>query len=492
MLVKLKFLKVFPIILAIIFFNCKQNEDKKSLLVYCAAGIKPVVEKVAKQYYEDYGVRVDLQYGGSGTLLSNLRVAKQGDLYLAADKSYIDEAIAFGILKETQPLAFIKPVIAVAKGNPKKINSTEDLFTENIKVAIANPDAASIGRLTKKMFKQSEQWESLEGNISVLMPTVNEVANTIKLGTTDAGIIWDATANQYEDLDIVNISEFDSFVKNITIGVLSYSEQSTEALKFLRYLSAKDKGLRVFNEFSYQPIEGDIWSEKPELLFYSGGVNRLAIDKTIQAFENREGVEVSRVYNGCGILVSQIKAGQQPDAYLSCDVSFMTQVEEQFNTITDISKTNIVIAVEKGNPKNIQSLKDLTKEGLQLGVCNYNQSALGALTKKLFESQNIWDDVYKNVRSQTPTADLLVNQIRTGSLDAVVVYEANVSQVKDKLDIVMLSESQANALQNFGILTNSKNQNTMKRLLKMLTNENSKKSYLENGFEWKYNHTNSE
>lgn len=492
MLVKLKFLKVFPIILAIIFFNCKQNEDEKSLLLYCAAGIKPVVEKVAKQYYEEYGVRVDLQYGGSGTLLSNLRVAKQGDLYLAADKSYIDEAIAFGILKETQPLAFIKPVIAVAQGNPKKINSTQDLFAENIKVAIANPDAASIGRLTKKMFKQSGQWESLEGNISVLMPTVNEVANTIKLGTTDAGIIWDATANQYEDLEIVNISEFDSFVKNITIGVLSYSEQSTEALKFLRYLSAKNKGLRVFNEFSYQPIEGDIWSEKPELLFYSGGVNRLAIDKTIQAFEKREGVEVSRVYNGCGILVSQIKAGQQPDAYLSCDVSFMTQVEEQFNTITDISKTNIVIAVEKGNPKNIQSLKDLTKEGLQLGVCNYNQSALGALTKKLFESQNIWDDVYKNVRSQTPTADLLVNQIRTGSLDAVVVYEANVSQVKDKLDIVMLSESQANALQNFGILTNSKNQNTMKRLLKMLTNENSKKSYLENGFEWKYNHTNSE
>ena len=263
-----------------------------------------------------------------------------------------------------------------------------------------------------------------------------------------------------------------------------------EALKFLRYLSAKNKGLKEFNEFAYQPIQGDEWSEKPELLFYSGGVNRLAVDKTIQYFEEREGVAVSRVYNGCGILVSQIKAGQQPDAYLSCDVSFMTEVEEQFNTITDISKTNIVIAVEKGNPKNIQSLKDLTKEDLQLGVCNYNQSALGALTKRLLESQNIWDAVYKNVRSQTPTADLLVNQIRTGSLDAVVVYEANVSQVKDKLDIVMLSEDQANALQNFGILSNSKNQNTMKRLLKMLTSDHSKKSYLEHGFEWKYTQTN--
>lgn len=490
MLKKLNLFKICPIILAVICFSCKQKGNEKSLLLYCAAGMKPVVEKVAKQYFEEYGVHIDLQYGGSGTLLSNLRIAKQGDLYLAADKSYIDEAIAFGVLKETQPLAFIKPVVAVANGNPKNIKTVEDLFNEDIKVVIANPDAASVGRLTKKMFEQSEQWESLERNISVLMPTVNEVANTIKLGTTDAGIIWDATANQYEDIQIVNVPQFDAFVKNITIGVLSYSVQSTEALKFLRYLSAKNKGLKAFNEFSYRPIEGDEWSEKPELLFYSGGVNRLAIDKTIQAFEEREGVEVSRVYNGCGILVSQIKAGQQPDGYLSCDVSFMTQVEDRFNTITDISKTNIVIAVQKGNPKNIQSLKDLTNNELQLGVCNYNQSALGALTKKLLESQNIWDEVYENVRSQTPTADLLVNQIRTGSLDAVVVYEANVSQVRDKLDIVWLSEDQANALQNFGILTNSKNQNTMRRLLKMLTNENSKKSYLENGFEWKYNQAN--
>ena len=489
MVARLKFSSFLIVLLAVLCVNCKPANEEKTLLLYCAAGIKPVVEKVTKEYYKEYGVRVDVQYGGSGTLLSNLRIAKQGDLYLAADKSYIQEAVSFGLIKEIQSLAFIKPVISVAKGNPKNIKTVEDLFQDTVKVAIANPEAASVGRLTKKMLTQSNQWEALNKNIVVLMPTVNEVANTIKLGTTDAGIIWDATANQYEELDIVNVPLFESFIKNITIGVLDCSKQPTEAIKFMRYLSAKNKGLPVFKSFAYQPIVGDVWNEKPQLLFYSGGVNRLAIDKTIQAFEKREDVEINRVYNGCGILVSQIKAGQQPDAYLSCDVSFMTQVEDKFNTITDISKTNIVIAVEKGNPKKIQSLEDLTIEGLQLGICNHNQSALGALTKKLLESKSIWNDVYKNVRSQAPTADLLVNQIRTGSLDAVVVYEANVSQVKDKLDIVRLSEENANALQNFGILSNSENQNLMKRLLKALTDVNSKKSYLDNGFEWKYRKT---
>ena len=471
----------------LIFGSCKGDADsEKSLLVYCAAGTKPVVEKVAKEYFKEYGVRVDLQYGGSGTLLSNLRVAKQGDLYLAADKSYINEAISFGLIQETQALAFIKPVIGVAKGNPKGISKVEDLYKEDIRVAIANPDAASIGRLTKKMLQKFENWKDLEKNITVLMPTVNEVANTVKLGTTDAGIIWDATANQYDAIDIVSIPKFASFEKNITIGVLSFSKQPTEALRFLRYLSASNKGLPVFNELGYKAIKGDVWKEKPELLFYSGGVNRLAIDKTIQAFEKREGVEVTRVYNGCGILVSQIKAGQKPDAYLSCDVSFMTQVEDKFKNIIDISKTNIVVVTQKGNPKKITNLKDLTKENLQIGVCNHNQSALGALTKKLLESQNIWDAVYKNVRTQTPTADLLVNQIRTGSLDAVIVYAANIAQVKDKLDVIQLNQEQATALQNFGVSIHSENQFLTKRLLKALTNESSKKSYLKNGFEWKF------
>ena len=476
--------------LVFIIFICigcgENNNSEKTIMVYCAAGTKPVVEKIAKQYFQEYGVRVDLQYGGSGTLLSNLRIAKQGDIYISADRSYMDEAIAFGLIHETQPLAYIKPVIAVAKGNPKQIKNVTDLYRESVDVAIANPDAASIGRLTKKMLTATGDWEPLKKNITVLMPTVNEIANSIKIGAVDAGIIWDATANQYDEIDIVSDPKFESYIKNIIMGVLRSSDHPTEALKFLRYLSAEDKGLPVFKELGYQPIEGDKWQEEPELLFFSGGVNRLAVDKTIEAFENREGIAVIRVYNGCGILVSQIKAGQKPDAYLTCDISFMSQVEESFDEIQDISKTKIVIATKKGKPKNIKTLNDLSSEGLELGVCNHQQSALGELTKRLIEGEGIWESVYKNVRSQTPTADLLVNQIRTGSLDAVIVYEANIAQVRDKLDIVFIELNKATALQNFGLSVQSDHKFLTRRLLKALTDEPSKKNYLANGFEWEF------
>ena len=175
-------------------------------------------------------------------------------------------------------------------------------------------------------------------------------------------------------------------------------------------------------------------------MFYSGGVNRVAIENTIQSFEKREGVIVERVYNGCGILVSQIKAGQRPDAYLTCDITFMDQVEDYFVDIEDVSNTLILIAVKHGNPKNVTGLHDLLKEDMRIGVCNPQQSALGALVKTLLEGKGIWDKLQPNIYSQTPTADLLVNQLRTGSLDAVIVYEANVAQVRDKVQTIGIDD----------------------------------------------------
>lgn len=97
-------------------------------------------------------------------------------------------------------------------------------------------------------------------------------------------------------------------------------------------------------------MEGDAWVEVPKAVLFSGGVNRLAIEDTIQRFERREGARVTRVYNGCGILVSQMKAGQHPDAYFACDVSFLPPVKDLFLEPLNVSETDIVLLVAKGNP----------------------------------------------------------------------------------------------------------------------------------------------
>ncbi len=476
------------LLLAFILQSCggAKKQGNEALFFYCAAGMKPAVSLIADEYSKKYGVDIQLQYGGSGTLLSNIRVAQRGDLYLAADQSYIEKAREYNLIDETASVARLTPVVIVKQGNPKNIRTIKDLLRPDVRVAIANPAAASIGRLTKKMLQESGQWQRLRQHVKVLKPTVNDVANDVKIGSVDAGIVWDATGNQYPELQNIAVPEFDRHVKQVTIAVLKSSKNPTAALRFIRYLTARDRGLLVFEKLGYTPIDGDAWEEKPRLLFYSGGVNRIAVDKAIRAFEEREGVRVTTVYNGCGILVSQIKAGQKPDAYLTCDTTFMRQVKDIFSEVQDISSTPIVILADKGNPRNIRSLRDLTKPGLKLGVCNPQQSALGELTANMLKRHGLYEAVMKNVRSQTPTADLLVNQMRTGSLDAAIVYLANTSQVKDKLAIIPIMVDDATATQNLGLGVNSRHKHLMRRLFQFITSDSSRENYLANGFEWEY------
>src|SRR5262245_38579518 len=94
------------------------TDDRQPLLVFCAAGIRVPVDAAARAYQEELGVPVHLQYGGSQTLLANVEASHRGDLYIPADDSYLKIARDKGLAAEAIPLAGMKPVLAVKKGNP--------------------------------------------------------------------------------------------------------------------------------------------------------------------------------------------------------------------------------------------------------------------------------------------------------------------------------------------------------------------------------------
>lgn len=459
-------------------------QHDQPLVFYCAAGIQIPVDQIVKEYENEYGVSVQVNYGGSGTLLSNLRVTQTGDLFLAADDSYIQLARELDLLEESIPLATMIPVIAVAKGNPKKIHGIQDLMRDDVRFALANPDAAAVGRIARDLLQKEGIWDSLNQHVTVSKPTVNEIANDLKIGAVDAGIVWDAFAASYPELEIIHSPLLDLGQQTISVGIVKKTLHPTDALRFARYLSARDKGLPVFEKFGFHPVQGDVWAETPHVVFYSGGVNRLAIEDTLKRFQEREGVQIDTVYNGCGILVGQMKLGERPDAYFACDVSFIQQVGDLFYDPLNVSETDMVIVTAKGNPKGIRSLQDLSQGGLRLGVANAEQSALGALTKRLFDQLGIYDRIKGNIQSQTPTADLLVNQLRTGSLDAVIVYEANTPYVRQELELVRIDHPAAKAIQPYAVGKSSAYPHLMERLMKAICSAPSKEKFQSIGFHW--------
>ena len=459
---------------------------QKPLLMFCAAGIKPPVEAVAREYESTFGVRVQLQYGGSGTLLSNLRIADAGDLFLAADESYVKSARALGLLAETIPLARQRPVVAVAKGNPKNIRTLDDLLRGDARVALANPDAASIGRTVRALLQQAGQWAAFEKRLAVLKPTVNDIANDVKIGAVDAGIVWDATARQYPELELVAVPLFNPAVETIRICVLKRSPQPAAALRFARYLGARDKGLPQFARFHYEPVAGDEWAESPEIVLFSGAMLRSGIEKTLKEFEQREGCRITTVYNGCGILVAQMRAGQRPDAYFSCDTSFMKSVADLYLDPVNVVDNHLMIIVQKDNPKGIHTVQDLTKPGLRVGLPHHEKSAMGSIAWKMLVQMSLHDALRPNLKVESPTGDFLINQIRTGSLDAIIACRSNWTGVREHLDAVPIDHPLARMTQPFAVGRSTRYQQMLARLQDALTSATSRERFEAEGFGWRY------
>ena len=468
--------------------------DGDRLMFYCAAGMRLPVEQIAKQYQQQYGVEIQLQYGGSNTLLSQLEVSQLGDLYLAADESYLQMAQEKGLVQERLPVAKMSPVIIVPSGNPKQVQSLDDLLRQDVRVSLANPDQAAMGKLTRDCLTGLGKWEALQGNVQqqgVFKPTVNDVAADVQLGSVDAGIVWDAVAAQFEGVEIIRIDELADESVSVTVGVLSASKQPTSTLHFARYLTAADRGLLVFQEHGYQPTSGDQWSDSPQLTLFAGAVNRKVLEPIVETFQKRHGAVVHTVYNGCGILTAQMRAmqgGSQagfPDVYMACDVYYMDTVQDMFQDAVNVSDTQIVIAVASGNPKGIASLDDLIQPGVRVAIGQPDQCTIGVLTRKLLESEGIYDQLMReNVVTETATSALLIPSVATGAADAALVYLTDAKAESDKVDAVTLDSPLAQAVQPIGISTSSEQKQLARMLFEQVTH--AKEQFESVGFRWRY------
>lgn len=465
------------------------------LTLFCAAGLKPAMDEILTTYQSTYKVTVDIQYGGSGTLLSSIQIVPRGDLYLPADSSYLEEAIQKDLVRESIPAAHLSLVLAVPEGNPAGITSLDDLLRDGVRLAVAHPDQAAVGRRTRQVLQKRGLWASVEQRVKVMKPTVSDVATDLKLKAVDAAFIWSATAHQFSGVEVVPVPDLDPDPMVMAVGVLSASKQPTRALHLARYLTARDRGLPVLARHGFTPLEGDTWADHPRLIFFAGSVNRQAITPVIQAFEAREGVQINTVFNGCGILTSQMRVIHEqeqdlgfPDMYIACDVYYLDNVRDWFQDAVNVSSTDMVIVVPKGNPQGLQTLDDLTQPGLRVAIGQPEQCTIGALTRRMLQALNLYEPVLENVVTQTPSSAMLVPSVVTGAADATLAYRTDTLSVTNQVDTVLIPSDLAQAVQPFSIARRCPHKRMARRFRDLLGTASD--SYTAYGFQWQFGATN--
>jgi len=463
----------------------RTGDPREPLHVYVAAGVREPIEEAGRLFEDEVGIGLRIDAKSSGALLATIEQSLKGDLYIPADETFIADARRKNLIDEVIPIGSMRLVVAVARRNPKGVAGFADLFHENITVALPNDETASAKAAMKAL--GAEGWEKLKRAAKVEQPTVTEVALSVQTGAVTAGVIWDTTARQF-GLDSVDIAEFAKSKAIISAAVLKSSKRPTDALRLARFLAAPDRGQKVMEKHFYAPAPGgagDPWSLEPKITLFSGGLNGVGVRQTIDDFRRREGVHVVEEYQGCGVLIGMMKAGQHPDAYFACDVSFTPDVADLFVDFRNVSQTRMVILVPKANPKKIATLEDLAKPGVSVGVADEEKSALGALTKNLLIAVGAYEGVKANTKATAPTADFLVAQlVESGKLDAVVVYEANCNHVKNRATVIPIPHTAALAIQPIGVSKETKYPRLVARLRDAITAAQSRQRFEQAGFTW--------
>ena len=175
----------------------------RSLEVYAGSASKPAVQDLAAAFEERTRARVHVHFGGSGALLSQMQLARRGDVYLPGSSDFMELAKRRELVDSLSEvrLFYLVPAIAVARGNPQGIRSLEDLARPGLRVGIARPETVCVGLYGVEALERSGLAERVRPNIVNWAESCEKTAQMLSLGLVDAVLGWDV----FDDWDPARI-----------------------------------------------------------------------------------------------------------------------------------------------------------------------------------------------------------------------------------------------------------------------------------------------
>jgi molybdate transport system substrate-binding protein len=252
----MKRIVLLTLILVLTFVHHAQSSSNR-ILIYAGAASKPATEEIVKGFKEKTGIVADVIFGGSGFVLSQMKLSKKGDLYFPGSSDFMELAKKEDLVfpESEKIVVYLVSAINVQKGNPKGIHSLRDLTKDRIRVAIANPEMVCVGtyavEIIEKNLTPSEK-EKFKKNLVNYTESCEKTASVISLKAVDAVIGW--RVFQYWDPEriesILLKPEAISRIGYIPIAISRFTEDKIAAQKFIDFLSSSH-GKATFQKYHY-------------------------------------------------------------------------------------------------------------------------------------------------------------------------------------------------------------------------------------------------
>lgn len=236
------------------------------LLVFAGAASKPPLDELARAFEQETGQRVDVVYGGSGFVLSQMRLARRGDIYFPGSSDFMDLAKRLGcIVPGTERrLAYLVPAITVQAGNPRNIHGLKDLLNPGLRVAIANPENVCVGTYAVEVVEAAfapEERVRFRKNLINYTESCEKTATAVSMRAVDAVIGW-SVFQHWDPARIQTVAlPADQILRvgYIPAAVAVFSTQPDRARRFLDFVGAPG-GRAVFARHHYFTTPGEAFA----------------------------------------------------------------------------------------------------------------------------------------------------------------------------------------------------------------------------------------
>ena len=166
-----------------------------------------------------------------------------------------------------------------------------------------------------------------------------------------------------------------------------------------------------------------------------------AFTEFAQEFQDAHpGTEITLNPGSSTTLAEQIRSGADADVYASADMTNMEKLQDDGLVTAEpvvFAKNQMEIAVEPGNPRQIESLPDLENPDLIVVLCA-SEAPCGKYADQLLDE----NDVTITPKSREVDVATTLAKVASGDADAAIVYVTDVKSTDDDVAGVSIPTDQ--------------------------------------------------
>lgn len=179
--------------------------------------------------------------------------------------------------------------------------------------------------------------------------------------------------------------------------------------------------------------------DKPrELVILCGSSFPKPMEQLYSELTAQTGIKVTTTVAGSEDFLPLVKAGRKGDILVTHD-PYLDYVADA-NALADYVHVGFVapvLAVQKGNPKGLTSIQDLTQPGLKVALTDPQYSTCGEMVFALLDKKGIKEAVMKNVENRlTKGHSTLGNFLKTQAVDAVIMWNGVAHTFRGSVEVV--------------------------------------------------------